>query len=204
MAHSFAIAAIGQVICAQLDAAFGAWRADHPQDQGFDTLRCVLIGSDTLARSPPTDTALTLYLYRVGLSSSTRNLPPRTTSDGRTLRPALPLELHYLLTAWARDPVLQQRILGLAIRALEDQPTLPAALLNRVGVSGADTLFRDEESVELCAAPLSQAELVSIWEVNKASMQPSMPYIVRGLRLDSDQLVAVGAPVVERRFGGGT
>lgn len=209
MAWAYAIASVGQCICAQLHSALTDWKmptgdgsdsTDHDPD--LSAAGVSLVNADTLARNPPQGMELTVYLYRVAISTSSRNLRPRVTGavPPKTKRPSLPLELHYLLTAWATDPVVQQRLLGVAIRAMEDQPTLPAVLLNRVGGYGTRGTppFRDDESVEVTAAPLSQAELVSIWEINKAYMQPSMPYIARVLYLDSEADMPSEKPVKER------
>lgn len=42
-------------------------------------------------------TTLTIFLYRVSISSEMRNMPRRTLPDGRTTRPPLPIELRYFL-----------------------------------------------------------------------------------------------------------
>ena len=90
---------------------------------------------------------LSLYLHRIVVSTEHRNRRPRTGPDGIRPRPAVPLDLHYLLTAWAADAIKQQRLLGWAIRVLADTPTLPAALLNDAGPE--HDVFMPEETVEL-------------------------------------------------------
>jgi len=50
---------------------------------------------------------------------------------GRRYRPSTPLDLWYLLTAWSSEAEEQQRLLGWAIRTLEETPILPAGFLNR-------------------------------------------------------------------------
>ncbi len=51
---------------------------------------------------------ISLVLYRVNVSAN-RNLPPRRGLDGKRYRPPLPLDLHYLVIAWADDTIKQQR-----------------------------------------------------------------------------------------------
>ena len=91
--------------------------------------------------------------------------------------------LHYLLTAWGRTPERQQELLGWAMRTLEDMPTLPASVLNQ---GQASPVFRTDEAVDLIAAPLTQQEMVSVWEVAKPQMQVSMTYVARAVQLDSE------------------
>src|SRR5262245_11022355 len=52
-----------------------------------------------------------LMLYRVTVNSA-RNQPPRRGPDGVKHRPALPLDLHFLLTPWASEAERQLRLLG--------------------------------------------------------------------------------------------
>lgn len=148
--------------------------------------------------TPPTE-GVTLYLHRVTVHAAMRNLPPRTAPDGTRRRPSLPLDLHYLMTPWARTAGRQQELLGWLIRALEDQPTLPTSVLNREG-----TAFNEGEVVDIIAQPLSPADLVSVWEFNKSLIQPSMTYVARMVMLDSTIPVVEGGRVVTRgvRHGG--
>ena len=135
---------------------------------------------------------VTIYLYRVAIHSSLRNLPAR--SDGRNrVRPSLPLDLHFLVTPWAKTAGRQHELLGWLIRALEDQPVLPTAILNRDG-----QIFADGETVDVVAQPLTPVDAVAVWEFNKAIMQPSMTYVARMVLLDSSVPMATPKMVVTR------
>ena len=101
--------------------------------------------------SPMSD-GISLYLYRVTVSSN-RNLPPQVGPDGRRYRPPIPLDVHYLVTR-GRRRVRQQRMLGFAIRTLEDPPILPAGVLNQHGPE--PNVFRPEETVELVYESVTQ------------------------------------------------
>ena len=122
MALSPAIAATSQAILglvqsASLGGEFQSATFAHYQASNF--------------QSPMTE-GVSLWLYRLTVNAN-RNQPPRVGRDGRRYRPPLPLDLHYLVTAWAGDAVKQQRLLGFAIRTLEDTPILPAGVLNQHG-----------------------------------------------------------------------
>lgn len=151
--------------------------------------------SDFAGDKAPPD-GFTLALYRVGVNGSLRNLPPRTAPDGRRYRPSLPLDLAYLLTPWATDVEKQQRLLGWGMRQLEDNPILPAGLLNRF-LKEPD-VFRANETVELVAEPLSLTDFTNVWDKLKPRMQTSATYIARMVLIDSD-LELREAPLVQTR-----
>ena len=74
---------------------------------------------------------ISLLLYRVAINGTQRNLPPRIAADGTRFRPALPVDLYYLLSAWAEDADVQQSLLAWAMRLMEDTPRLAGNLINQ-------------------------------------------------------------------------
>jgi hypothetical protein len=138
---------------------------------------------------------ISLYLYRVTINTSRRNLAKRTDVRGKTFRPSLPVDLFYMVTPWARTAARQQRLLGWAMRVLEDINTLPANLLNRYGESGS---FRPNESVELICEPISLQDMINIWEVFKPHQQLSVTYVARMIAIDSEIELAEGSLVGAR------
>jgi hypothetical protein len=191
MAAPYAVAAVGKAILAMLSAA-----RPTPEFAGAEfelyQARNVLT---------PMEEGISLYLHRITPGTSVRNLPPRVGPDGRRFRPSVPVDLHYLLIPWARDAFKQQRLLGWAVRVLEDTRVLHASLLNQYGPE--PDLFRDNESVDLLMESLSIQDLNAIWEVTKPNMQPSIPYVVRMLLLDSDVELVEADLVQTRDFGMG-
>jgi hypothetical protein len=146
--------------------------------------------------SPMRDGA-SLYLYRVTVNAN-RNLQPRLDPSGVLRRPPIPLDAHFLLTAWAGDAIRQQRLLGFAIRTLEDTPILPAGVLNRYGPE-ADT-FRPEETVELVYEAISVQDMGYIWDVAQSKEQPSATYVARMIEIESGVSATGGAVVQTRQF----
>ena len=51
----------------------------------------------------PAHPNITVFLYRIGINPEMRNNPRRLLPDGRLQRQPLPLELCFLITAWAKD-----------------------------------------------------------------------------------------------------
>jgi hypothetical protein len=115
--------------------------------------------------------------------SANRNLPPRLGPDGRRYRPPIPLDLHFLVTAWAETAIRQQRLLGFAIRTLEDTPILPAGVLNQH--SPEPNVFRPEETVELVFEGVTIQDFGYIWNVAQTKEQPSATYVARMVEIES-------------------
>jgi hypothetical protein len=174
-----------------------------PRDM-FPGVQFRLCQAGNLASSPFSDLGVSIYLHSVTFNNTRRNLPPRSENNGRRFKPSVPLDLHFLITAWARTADQQWALLARAIRALEDFPILTAGFLNHNAGSDATgavpTVFREYESVELVGEVLSLQDLVSIWEIAKTNQQPSVSFVARGVQIDSTVEVPVGALVQTRVF----
>src|SRR5205823_1050103 len=124
----------------------------------------------------PMDAGVSLFLYRIYTNASNRAPAGRLDREGKRQRAQLPLDLHFLLTAWARDASLQHTIAGWMMRTLDDLPSLPAGLLNQTYAE----VFHPDESVEIGPAELSTEELFRIWDVIANNVyQISVPYLAR-------------------------
>ena len=176
MASYGAVAATGQAIVSLLSGA--------AVDTEFAQATFRLASSADLQKPPGDAAVATAYLYRVEVDTTRRNLSPRRTVDGRLRTPAVPVDLHYLITAWSKDAVTQHRLLGWCIRTLQDTPTLVAGVLNQFGPEAE--VFRSEETVELIWEVLTRQEMTDAWEVAKANTQPSVSYIARVIEIESD------------------
>jgi uncharacterized protein DUF4255 len=148
----------------------------------------------------PMEQGVSLFLYRILPNGTSRTPAGRTLADGRRQRTRLALDLHFMATAWARRASLQHEIAGWMMRTLEDNPVLPAGLLNsyRPGV------FQPEETVTLAMTDLSVEDTFRIWEVMiDHTYQLSVPYVARTLDIESARTDALYGPVKERVFGPG-
>jgi hypothetical protein len=145
----------------------------------------------------PMTQGFSVYLWRVTPSSTQRNLPPRREVDGRTFRPPISVDLHFLLTPWAEDPEQQLRMLGWAMRQLEDAVVLPPGILNHV--SQPDT-FGPSETVEIFCDALALGDYLNLWDKLKTTLQPSVTYQARNVFIDSQQLWPEYAMVQKREL----
>jgi hypothetical protein len=173
MASPYAIAAVGKAILSMLAAA-----APKPE---FSGATFELYQSKNLQH--PMEEGVSLYLHRLTPATSLRNLPPRIGLDGRRFRPSLPIDLHYLLIAWARDAFKQQRLLGWAMRTIEDTPILHASLLNQYGPE-PDT-FGEGDYVDVLLETITIQDLSTMWDAAKTQMQPCAAYVVRMVSVES-------------------
>ncbi len=145
--------------------------------------------------SPPIEEGCSIYLYRVATNMTRRNLPPRLSIDGKRYRPSLPLDLFYMLTAWAKTAAQQHSLLGWAMRVLEDTPIIPAGYLNQY----IPDTFYPNETVELVTEPLSTQDNYNIWNGFKPNMHPSVAYVARLIQVESTVLMAEGEGLVQTR-----
>ena len=170
-----AIAATSQTILGLLEAAATA-------EEEFRTASFSVFTSSQL-RQPPNDRlGVSLYLYHIAINASRRNAAGRLDPSGTRHQPPVPLDLHYLLTAWAKDAITQQRLLGWAVRLIQNAATLPAGVLN---AHDPHTVFQPDETVEIVWENLSQQDIFDIWDVARANQQPSAAYVVRIVEIES-------------------
>lgn len=190
MATFPAIAATGLAVVGLLkDASAGTEFAD---------LRFELYQAADFQSGTPLTEGVSVYAYRVAVNTARRNLPPTTGPDGRRYRAPLPLDIHFLLSPWAKSAVRQLRILGWSMRELQNVPILPAGLLNHYGPEH-DT-FRPAEAVELICEPLSFQDMNAVLEPIKYLQPLAVPYVARMVLIESAVAIDEGAPVQTREF----
>lgn len=187
MATRNAIASVGQAIASLLSNACP--REVFP-DADFKLYQAANF-------QKPMPEGISVYLYKIDPANNVRNLAPRIAGN-RRFRPSLPVDLHFLITAWAKEGFLQLRLLGWAMRELEDASTLGSGILNQPGPE--PDAFHPNESVDLILEPLSLQDLYNIWEVGKPAIQPSVSYVVRMVRLDSEVEMPEFKVVGERQY----
>jgi hypothetical protein len=190
MADFRAISAVSEAVIALLRANYLA----APQAFNNELEFQIYLAKDF---SQPMTAGVSLFLYRIYPNGTHRNPRGRPGPQGEQFRNQLPLDLHFILTAWAQDASLQHLIAGWMMRMLEDTPNLPPGLLNQ----NFSDLFRPDEGVVVSPAELSTEELLRMWEVivNNA-YQISVPYVARYVKIESSLLIDTGRPIQERTF----
>jgi len=144
----------------------------------------------------PMDEGVSVFLYRVYQNGNHRNLPGKLLPDGRRENPKLPIDLHFLLTAWARTASLQNEIAGWMMRVMEDNTSLPPSILNAYQAN----VFGPDEGVEIGLTELSVEDMFRVWETMIGhTYQLSVPYLARMLEIESTMLgPSPGLPIQRR------
>ena len=142
----------------------------------------------------PQRPAVTLFLYRLGVASEVRNSPRRMVAGGRSTRPLLPLELHYLITPWAAQTTDEHRILGRILQIFYDHGEVgPAELQGDSWAAG--------DSAQVVLEALSIEDHYRIWDSTNLPYRLSLTYMVRVIGIEPAEVVSA-APVLEGRFQG--
>jgi hypothetical protein len=190
MANTHAIDAISSSLVGLLKDA-------RPNE--FSDSKVELYQASDFNKSPAS--VLSIYLYRVAFNPAGRTRSFRLGTDGKRYRPALPLDLFFMLTAWSKtDTKQQQHLLAWAARVFDDYPVLPSSVLNHYANTPS---FQAEESIELTPEFVTQEQLVSIWEVGKQNQQPSLVYVARCVPIDSETELIEAGLTQTRDFGFG-
>lgn len=184
-----------RAIHATTEAVIELLRSSYRQDDFNNTLEFRVFTSRDFAT--PLTNGVSLFLYRIFPHGSSRTPAGPLGRDGRRLQSRLPLELHFLLTAWGQQPSLQHAIAGWMMRTLEDNALLPTGLLN----AAAPGSFGSNETLEVAVAELATEDLMRIWEALDTQVyQLSVPYLARVLAIDSAEPVyATGEGEVRER-----
>lgn len=94
----------------------------------------------------------------------------------------LPLDLHYMLTPWARDPELEHRIIGRAMQCIETTPVLSGPLLTPGGG------WAPNEGVQLLLEDVPTEWVMRTFDSLPTDFKLSVPYVARITRIDSRQV----------------
>jgi len=123
--------------------------------------------------------ALTIYFYRVDLN---RTMRPGWSAVGHHDGVGhLPLDLHFLLTAWATDAEDELRIIGRAMELLEATPILTGPLLHSLNTS----VWGAGESIQLLADEVPAETVLRVFDLWPVKHKLSVSYLARVMRLDT-------------------
>jgi Pvc16 N-terminal domain len=177
MANYLAIAAVARTVLRLLEEQCP--REEFTSTPQFQLYQSHDFGTTVVAEG------FSLMLYRVTVNG-TRIASPRRGPDGVRRRPALPLDLHFLLTPWAAEAERQMRLLGWAMRFIEDNASIPANALNHSLTRRERAAFKPDESVELVCEPPGLADYLGLWDKFKSRWQTSITYVARMVPIESD------------------
>ncbi len=151
-------------------------------------------------------TGVNIYLYQVTPNASLRgwDLPTRSSGGELAQRPAVALDLHYLLTFYGEESeLLPQRLLGSAVRTLHAQPVLTRKMIEQTIQETAylekSNLSDAIESVKFTPIPLSLEELSKLWSVFfQTAYRLSIAYLGTVVMIESEDSPQRALPVLDR------
>ncbi len=177
MASSQAVSAVCETVIGRLRSSFSP---DLFDGQNVDFI--VAQAPELLIRAQNEAAGVTLYLYRVDQNPSQRNTPIRFLPKEAGNPPRLFVDMAFLLTAWANEASLQQKLTGWMLQVMAANPLLTAATLNQV----MPGVFQPDETVEVVPLNLTIAEIQQIWQgIGSLPYSLSIPYQTRNLAVDS-------------------
>jgi hypothetical protein len=182
MAGFQAVSAVGTSLERLLLRAF----TEAPPIPG-ENARAHLIRTDDLDRTASdviTEPSVSLLLYRVDVDPTTRAAWSGVgASDGRS---HLPLDLHYLLTAWASDAEHEHLLLGRALQLLDGTGSLSGPQLDPSG------RWEPGETVQVLLEEMSNDDLMRTFDSLQCDYRLSVPLMARVVVVDG--LAAVPPP----------
>lgn len=117
-----------------------------------------------------------LFLYRVGVDQTRRHVDLPRVDVRAPARFALGLELRYLLTVWGGNALGEQAILGECMEILDQHAVMSGDQLDPAFSWPLDA------ALKVSLEPLSNEDILRLWDSLEPPYQLSIPYLVRTLR----------------------
>jgi hypothetical protein len=193
MANIAAIRSVGTSLAAYLNNAYRDTTFPPSVAKPECTFSLTSIGGVRAQDVPSSDTSVRvlIFLYRASMNQHLRNV-------GRSLDPGmrpvpLSVDLHYLVSFWAKSGENEQLVLAWTMRQLHDVPVLDSSILSR------EAAWSAEDLIQLIPEEIETEELMRIWDTLEPNYRLSLSYIARVVRIDPDE-IREERPVVATRF----
>jgi hypothetical protein len=159
------------------------------------------------------DNQINLFLYRVTPNTGWCNtgLPSRDWQGNQTDNQPLALDLHYLLTAYAKTNFYAEALLGFAMQVLHDTPVLSRDSIRKRQVEWAkdqdpllkalakDSLADQAEQIKIVPQALSPDEISKLWTATEMHYRPTAAYLATVVLIQREEPRASPLPVLTRR-----
>jgi hypothetical protein len=173
MADFAAIAATGNSVARLLNSSF---KEQQPVDN--KKTRAIIVRTDDF-KDPGASIvfpAVTLFFYRIDFNKTMRAAWSAIGSQDGLAH--LPVDLHFLITAWADNAQDELRIMGKTMQALETTPVLSGAYLD------SSSTWSTNESIQLMIGEISTEEVMRTFDSLPTDYRLSVPYLARVVRID--------------------
>ena len=159
------------------------------------------------------DNQVNLFLYRVTPNTGWCNtgLSSRDYQGNRTDNQPLAIDLHYLLTAYAKKDFYAEALLGVAMQCLHEIPVLSRdAIRQRQNNSwkndsdpllqalASDTLASQAEQIKIAPQVLSPDEISKLWTATEMHYRPTAAYLASVVLIERGEPRVSPLPVLTR------
>lgn len=134
---------------------------------------------------------VSVWLYRVSRMADVLNDPPQRISSTQYVRTPLPIQLYYLVTPIAVDPLTRHALLGKVLQVMNDHSILRGADLQGILQGATDQLRVVLETVSL-------EDISLVWDALSEPYQLSVSYVVQVISIDSAEQPVQTTPVLEK------
>lgn len=201
MSNALAIAAVTRTLRNLLNTAVGTDFTGLPDDtRPTAEIQVTTLPLDRVrGDGDGSRNQLNLFLYHAEPSAAYRNMDlPRQVRTGETGRPALALNLYYLVTAYGEgdSELIAHVLMGTAMRILHDHPVLGRAeIRSALAQSELDAQF---ENVRVTPQPVSLDEVSKLWTGFQSEYRLSAAYQVSVVLIESLRPSVAPLPVLRR------
>ena len=213
MSNALAIASVTRLLMDLLNDAMV--NGDVSGDVGSDVVVSALPPDRVLEQAGENQpTQLNLFLHRVSSNAALANsdLPTRDGRGQTVMRPRLALDLHYLLTVYAAQPLQAEILLGYAMEMFHETAILPRNVVRAAlqgGVNGAilppafqntdpARLADQLELVKITPQNLTLDDMSKLWTAMQTHYRTTVGYMVSVVLIERDQPKRTPLPVLSR------
>ena len=159
------------------------------------------------------DNQVNLFLYRVTPNTGWCNtgLSSRDYQGNRTDNQPLAVDLHYLLTAYAKKDFYAEALLGVAMQCLHEIPVLSRDAIRQrqnnswkndqdplIQALANDTLANQAEQIKIVPQLLSPDEISKLWTATEMHYRPTAAYLASVVLIEREEAKSSPLPVLTR------
>jgi hypothetical protein len=210
MSNGFAIAAVTAVLKERLQDRLG----DADVQAAIGPVKVTSLPPDRIQSGGAEPNQLNIYLHHAAPNAAFRNAgdPIRDSGGARIARPPLPLDLHYLITAFGIDTYAGEILLGHAMQEMHERPLLDPASIHQVlaptvpdpnlpaPVSGSG-LDDQRECLRITPEAVGSEEMSRLWTALQAQYRTTAAYTVGVVLIDPEEPARKAYPVRDRGIG---
>lgn len=169
------------------------------------------ISPDLITTGANEQPQVNLFLYYVSVNAALRNLDlPSVNGQGAPLsNPPLPLNLHYLVTAYGSKQFAAEIVLAWAMKVLHDNPVVPSATIQQAlsalvpatpeaTLIAQSTLPQQLEHIRITPETLTTEEIYRLWAAFEAPYRPSTAIQVSVVVIQDTDAFTSNLPVQSR------